>query len=65
MSMFNRRNKKLAELAQEQAEREHDDNVVAHLNQSEKVARDGKNYGAADAFMSIFGYTRVEKDDDE
>jgi hypothetical protein len=63
--MFNRRNKKLAELAQEQAERDHDERIVEHLKQSENAASKETNYAGTDAFMSIFGFTRVEKDDDE
>ena len=56
--MFPRRTKRLAELESERAERVSAENVVRHIEESDS-ADDGR-YDAADAFMSIFGMTRVK-----
>lgn len=60
--MFPRRTKKLAELEAERVERERDASTVEYLRQSDKVSGE-VNYGAVDAFMAIFGFTRVKDDE--
>ena len=58
--MFPRRTKRLAELEAERVERERDTALVEHLRQSDAIDVDEKDYGSSDAFMSIFGMTRVK-----
>lgn len=58
--MFPRRTKRLAELEAERVERERDATLVEHLRQSDAIDVDEKDYGSADAFMAIFGMTRVK-----
>ena len=59
--MFPRRTKRLAELESERAERERDAGLIEHLKQSDSVTDDDGDFGASDAFMAIFGMTRVKE----